>query len=204
MQPDPPAPSTQIALYGGSFDPVHRAHLEVARAVRSALAVDQVIFIPAAQSPLKDRTAGASGPQRKAMLDLAIEAEAGFRVDDCELRRGGTSYTLDTVEDFQRRYPGARLFWIIGADQLEQLRHWARIERLVRKVTFAVLQRPGYSLEGPAIPGLCLERVDAPPMPHNSTDLRQRLRRGQSVTDWLPPAVEAFISSHDLYTHADN
>lgn len=189
-----------VALYGGSFDPVHSAHLEVGQSVLRAVEAERVVFIPAARSPLKRASTQADDSARLHMLRLAIEGVRGFSVDDCELQRGGTSYTLDTVRAYAERHPGTALYWIIGGDQLEQLHHWRAIEELVELVAFVVLRRPGYSTRAPEIPGLRYLEVDAPLMAHSSSEIRERIATGRSVGDWLPPAVEAFIYEHGLYT----
>jgi nicotinate-nucleotide adenylyltransferase len=198
MNPSSTKPS--LALYGGSFDPVHCAHLEVARAVLQQAEVDKVIFIPAARSPLKSDNAIASDSERVEMLRIAISGESRFELDLCEIERGGVSYTVDTLESIRGRHDGARIYWIIGADQVELLPRWHRIEAIVSKAEFLVLGRPGYSVARPAIAGLrCLE-IDAPAMPHSSSEIRARLAAGAKVSDWLPDGVEAFISSRGLYT----
>ena len=197
---DPSKKQTAVALYGGSFDPVHRAHLAVARTVLQTGAVERVVFIPAAQSPLKSSSALADDASRLQMLHLATQGESGFSVDDCELQRGGTSYTLDTVRAYAAAHPGTALHWIIGGDQLELLPRWRGIQELVSRVGFIGLRRPGYATRAPEIPGLRYLEVDAPLMEHRSSAIREHIAAGRSAGDWLPPAVEAFIYAHGLYT----
>lgn len=192
-----------VALYGGSFDPVHCAHLAVAQAALDQLHLDRVIFIPAAQSPLKQAGACVSDAARIEMLRLAIADQPCFELDTCELERGGTSYTVDTLRHFSESFPaasGCQLFWIIGADQFELLPKWHQIEEIAALVTFIVLRRPGYVIGGAAVPSLKYVEVDAPLMPHSSSEIRSRLAQGLSTEDLLPRSVEAFISSHGLYT----
>lgn len=189
----------RIALYGGAFDPVHRAHLEVARAVQKQASLDQIVFVPAAQSPLKKHGPLAGDAERLEMLQLAIGNDPGLVVDDSELRRGGISYTVDTVRAYRKRQPEADLFWIIGADQLAQLDRWRGIEALVQLLTFLVLARPGYTLSAPDIPGLVWEKVEAPLMEESSSSIRRRIAAGLSVEGLLPKSVEAFIQEKGLY-----
>ena len=189
-----------IALYGGSFDPVHVAHLEVAWTALENCDLDAVIFIPAAQSPLKKNAAIASDADRVEMLRLATAEESRFEVDTCELERGGTSYTVDTVKSYQAAHEGCRLHWIIGADQFELLSQWRRIEEIVSLVTFIVLRRPGHSIVQSAVKGLRFVIIDAPLMQHSSTEIRALIAEGCSAADLLPPAVEAFICARELYT----
>lgn len=197
---NPTKTAPAVALYGGSFDPVHRAHLAVARAVLRAVEVEQVVFIPAAQSPLKSRPAVADDASRLQMLRLAIEGERGFSVDDLEFRRGGISYTVDTVRAYGAAHPGRALYWIIGGDQLELLPRWHAIGELAALVCFVVLRRPGYAIRAPEVQGLRHIEVDAPLMEHSSSAIRERIVAGQPVDDWLPRSVEAFIYEHGLYT----
>ena len=189
-----------IALYGGSFDPVHGAHLKVAWTALENCDLDAVIFIPTSQSPLKKNAAIASDAHRVEMLRLATAEESRFEVDTCELERGGTSYTVDTVKAYQTAHEGCRLHWIIGADQFELLSQWRRIEEIALLVTFIVLRRPGHSIIESAVKGLRFVIIDAPLMQHSSTEIRALISEGCSAADLLPPAVEAFICARGLYT----
>ena len=189
-----------IALYGGSFDPVHRAHIEVAWAALKNCDLNAVIFIPTAQSPLKKNVAVASDEDRVEMLRLAIAEEPRFEVDSSELERGGISYTVDTIKAYQKAHEGCRLHCIIGADQFELLSQWRRIEEIASLVTFIVLHRPGHSIVESKVKGLRYVTIDAPLMHHSSTEIRTLIAEGHSAADLLPPAVEAFISTRELYT----
>jgi len=192
--------SRSVALYGGSFDPVHRAHLKVAAAALKQLNLDAVIFIPAAQSPLKVNAAAASDADRIEMLRLATNKEPHFEVDTCEIERGGTSYTVDTVVAYRASHPECLLHWIIGADQFELLPQWRRIEEIASLLTFIVLRRPGHLITDSSVAGLRCIEIDAPLMPHSSSEIRSLLADGHPTEDLLPPEVEAFISSRGLYT----
>lgn len=201
MKPETSTPNAEsFALYGGSFDPVHCAHLKVAQAALEQTGVGKVVFIPAARSPLKAAATQAGDADRVEMLRLATGDEPNFVVDTCEIDRGGTSYTLDTVASFRSRHPEVELLWIIGADQMELLPDWRRIEELASLLTFIVLRRPGYSTAKPDIRGLHMVEIDAPLMAQSSSEIRRRLANGDSVVGWVPPSVEAFISSRGLYT----
>ncbi|MBL6837814.1 MAG: nicotinate (nicotinamide) nucleotide adenylyltransferase [Puniceicoccaceae bacterium] len=191
---------TSLGLYGGSFDPVHSAHLRVAQLALEQLSLDKVVFIPAACSPLKSNPTVASDRDRIEMLELATAGEPRFEIDACEIERGGSSYAVDTVSLFRQRYSQCALHWIIGADQLELLPNWHRIDDLALHLTFVVLRRPGYCLDAPSIPGLQLIELEAPLMEHSSSEIRRRLEAGLPCTDLLPCSVEAFISSRGLYT----
>lgn len=200
MNPAPQANKPSgVILYGGAFDPVHRAHIEVARAALRYASLAKVVFIPSAQSPLKVHGPVASDADRLEMLRLATAAEPDFLIDDCELRRGGISYTVDTVRAFLAQQAEAELYWIIGGDQLAQLAQWHAIGELAQWVTFLVLARPGYPLADPGIDGLRWLRIEAPLMPESSSRIRQRIRRQLPVSELLAPSVEAFIQAKRLY-----
>jgi nicotinate-nucleotide adenylyltransferase len=179
---------------------VHCAHLEVARAALEQLELDRVVFIPAARSPLKTTATAASDADRIEMLRMATAGEPGFEVDTSEIERGGTSYTIKTVNAYRAKYPDYRLHWFIGADQFELLPQWYRIEEIAAQLTFIVLRRPGYTIEHSAVSGLKYAAIEAPLMPHSSSGIRAMLAEGRLAEDLLPPTVEAFISSRGLYT----
>ncbi len=189
----------QIALYGGAFDPVHNAHLALARAALDQAKLNQVRFIPAAQSPLKQHGAFASDAQRLEMLALATANEPQFDISDHELVRGGVSYSYQTVEYFCQQSPEADFYWILGADQFELLGQWRNSDRLAELVTFLVFARPGYSLSAPGISNLDYRQLIAPLMPESSSALRERRKACKPIRGMVPPAVEAFISKHELY-----
>ncbi|WP_269523823.1 nicotinate-nucleotide adenylyltransferase [Coraliomargarita parva] len=199
----PAKPASRVALYGGAFDPVHNAHLEVARCACRALLLDRIIFIPASQSPLKLQGPQAPDAERLEMLHLATAGEARFSVDDYELRRGGISYTIDTVKHFRGLLDGAELFWVLGADQFEQLDRWRSVQALSSMVTYLVLARPGYSPEAPPVAGLRFTRVDAPLMEESSTMVREKCRNSESIKGLVPEAVRSFITEKALYASAE-
>ena len=193
---------TRIALYGGAFDPVHSAHLKVARYALEQAHLDRVVFIPAAQSPLKAHAALSSDAERLQMLRLALEGEHRFELDAHEIERGGVSYTIDTVRYFRERFAGADLFWIIGGDQFEQLQDWRNIDELAKLVSFLVLERPGAELVcAEPIAGLRYQVVEAPLMEESSSEIRARCAVGDSLDGLVPHAVQAFISEQELYSN---
>lgn len=194
---------TRVALYGGAFDPVHNAHLRVASYALKQVGLDRILFIPSAQSPLKKNPPRASDEERVEMLELATDGERRYRVETFEVEKGGVSYTVDTVTHFRKEYPNAELFWMVGADQFEQLDRWHKIEELAEMVTFLVFGRPGYGHIACEIEGLKYFTVDAPKMDESSTTIRRLCRAGESVEGMLPDAVEAFISEEGLYTEAE-
>jgi nicotinate-nucleotide adenylyltransferase len=194
----------RIALYGGTFDPVHCAHLGVARNALEQAQLDRVIFIPAAQSPLKSHTPMAEAAARLQMLELALQNEPNFDLDPYEIERGGISYTVETVRHFTHRYPQADLFWIIGGDQFEQLDRWRRIDELAQMLRFLVLPRTGADTQRPnSAKNLLYQVLDVPLMRESSSEVRRRCQQGDSLQGWVPAAVEAFISQQELYSNLD-
>ena len=192
--------STSLVLYGGSFDPVHCAHIQMAQSAIDQLGLSKVVFIPAARSPLSLNPTIASDEERIKMLDLATANEPRFEVDDCEIQRGGISYTIDTVSMFRARYPKAEIYWIVGADQMEQIHKWYRIEDIVAELTFIILRRPGHIISDLHVPGLQFTVLNAPMMPHRSSLIRKALKAGHGCKELVPTAVEAFISKQGVYT----
>jgi len=189
----------RIAFFGGSFDPFHCGHLEMARAAASALRLHQLNFVPARQNPLKPDAPVASTADRLAMLRLGVDREPRFDIWEAELGRPGPSYTLHSVQHIERVYPNCHLFWIIGADQLADLPRWHGSAELVRRIGFIVLRRPGHELVWPGLPGLTTYLVDNPLNPASATEARERARAGQPLDGLVPPAVAAYIQAHGLY-----
>lgn len=200
----------RVGIFGGSFDPPHAAHLELARTAAETLRIDRLIFVPAAQSPLKTRAPGASPELRLRMLRAALAAFPRAEVSDWELSRGGKSWSILTAEHFEEKFPRAKLFWIFGADQLAQLDHWRDAERLCGKVTFAAMRRGSETL--PPVPEALrgVARVvplTLPPIAMSSTEIRAALAAGafDELRGCVPPAVLTIIRENQLYrNHADS
>jgi nicotinate-nucleotide adenylyltransferase len=188
----------KIGLFGGSFDPVHLGHLLAARAAREEAGLARLFFIPAAQSPFKPEAQPAPAAERLRWLRLALAGDTTAEVDDQEIRRGGPSYTIDTVRAYARRFPAAELFYLIGADQTTQLRLWREAGELARLVQFLVIPRPGETpTEWPApFRGRVLRGV---PLGVSSSEIRARLKAGLSVAHLTPPAVAEALANNRLY-----
>jgi nicotinate-nucleotide adenylyltransferase len=182
----------KIAIYGGTFDPVHHAHLVLARDALETLGLDQVIFVPAAISPLKKAAPVASGESRLAMLRAAIKGEPKFALDDCELRRPPPSYTIDTVEEVRQRNSDAVIYCLIGEDNVGSLTKWHRFTELKKKVQFVVLDRTG---QRPAHSYHVIDRK----FDISATEIRTRVASGRSIRYLVPPAVEKIIRREKLY-----
>jgi len=189
----------RIGLFGGSFDPVHCAHVALATTALEQLRLDQVRWIPAGRPWQKAREL-APARHRAAMVELAIQGEPRFVMDDCELRRSGASYTLDTVRELQAETPGARWFLILGQDQYAGLHTWLGWEGLLARVTVAVAQRPGASLQdNPEIRRAGHQAVALPMMDVSSTDIRARHAADLGIDALVPAAVARYIDQHRLY-----
>jgi nicotinate-nucleotide adenylyltransferase len=190
----------KIGFLGGSFDPVHFGHLLAAQDVYEQYQFDRLILVPAAQAPLKPQEVQSSLEDRLAMLRAAIEWDQRFEISDVELRRGGVSYTIDSVRFFRALFPDDQLYWIIGGDQLPKINLWKDIAELARIVEFIFLERPGHPAKPtPDIPGLRLHRCDGHLIEISSSELRQRVRRGLSLHYFCPQKVIAHIEARQLY-----
>lgn len=188
----------RLGLYGGRFDPPHIGHLLVAAGARVALGLDRVLFIPSKAPPHKGTEASAQA--RYEMTLLATAENPQFFVLDLELKREGTSYSVDTVETLLEEYPDAELFYLTGVDAYADIATWQRAPDLVTKVQMVAYPRPGYGLEG--LEPYFLERVkllELPVFEVSSTVLRQRLRAGESMRYLLPDAVAVYIAKHEIY-----
>lgn len=188
----------KLGLYGGSFDPVHFGHLLVAQAAREELGLARVYFIPAAQSPFKPESNPAPALARLQLLRLALAGDTQSEVDDREIRRGGVSYSVDTVQQYRSEFPEAELFWLIGADQASQLSLWRDAQQLAKLVEFVVIPRPGESAPQVAPPfrGRALRGF---PTAVSSSELRTRVAAGLPITHLTPPAVAEAIKNNGLY-----
>jgi nicotinate-nucleotide adenylyltransferase len=190
----------RIGFLGGSFDPVHYGHLIAAQDAFEQHALDRVVFVPAAQAPLKPMETRTSPADRLAMVKAAIEGDRRFAGSDFELQQGGVSYTIDSASHFRARFPKDELFWIIGGDQLPKLHLWREIEALAALVSFIFLERPGYPVKAePQIPGLKLLRCDGHLVEVSSTELRSRAGRGLSLDYFVPRNAVRYLQERGLY-----
>ena len=182
----------KIALFGGTFDPIHHGHLILAREAIEQLGLERVVFIPAAQSPHKLATAPAPPEARLEMVRAAVADEARFAVDDAEVRGAGPSFTIDTVEAWRARMPGAELFYFIGHDNVRELPTWRRYTELRTLVQFVVFGRGEH--ETPHDFLTVARRVDI-----SATDIRARVARGASIRYLTPEPIRSIIAEHHLY-----
>jgi nicotinate-nucleotide adenylyltransferase len=199
----------RVGIYGGSFDPVHLGHLLVAETGRDRLGLDQVLWIPASQSPLKLDRLPTPDRQRVEMLQLAIGGNEAFRLDERELSRGGVSYTVDTLRELHQEHPEDELFLLIGSDSLHQFDQWRQPEEICRLDLPIVIARGGHPPPDWSVLRryLAAERFQAalecqiqmPEVEISSSALRQRVAQGRSIRYLVPRAVEMYIAEQKLY-----
>ncbi len=182
----------KLALYGGTFDPIHCGHLILAREAMETLGLDRVVFVPAAHSPHKLDREPAPARTRLKMVQAAIADEPGFTCDDAEIERPGPSFTIDTIERAVALHPGAEFFYFIGHDNVRELHTWRRIDELRRLVRFVVFDRDGCDLPHDFLH--VTRQVDI-----SATEVRARVARGASIRYLVPASVRAIIARDQLY-----
>lgn len=188
----------KIGIFGGTFDPIHRGHLQLAQNARAQFSLDQVIFVPAYQPPHKQALLSLTPAQdRYEMVRLAIEGESFFKISDCELKRKGVSYTFDTISEFEKKYPHGTFFLILGKDAFEGIDTWHRAAELKKKVRFLVAKRGNCEVRVPE--GARVEWIEMPLCPISASGIREAIRQGRKVDDHLSPKVLQYICEHPLY-----
>jgi nicotinate-nucleotide adenylyltransferase len=190
-------PSEQrICLFGGTFDPIHNAHLHVAGEAARLFGLDRVLFVPAANPPHKQSFQITPFEDRLHMVELACKEYPNFEASRLE-EGEGASYSIDTVEKLKPSlHPGDRLFFLIGSDAFDEIETWHRWQDLVREVDFIVVSRPGNEFRVP--PGARVHRLDGLALAVSSTGIRDRLSHGEPTPE-LPGAVRTYIDEHHLY-----
>lgn len=188
----------KLGIYGGSFDPVHCGHLLVAQAALEELALDRLVFIPVAQSPFKPGHQPAPAAARLRWLRLALAGQTRYEVDDQEIQRGGVSYTVDTLREYATRFPDAKLFYLIGADNAALLAQWREAAELARLAEFVAIPRPGQPV--PTFPASFRGRtLRGFPFGVSSSEIRVRARAGLPLFPLVPPAVAEAIQGANCY-----
>jgi len=185
----------KIALFGGTFDPVHLGHLHLAATARHALALDEVRFLPCQISPHKTGRAPTPAAARLEMLRLATAGLPWAVVDDCEVRREGTSYSYQTAEELAAQFPQAKLYWLMGGDQWDALPRWRHPERMAACVEFIVLARGGRPQPRA---GYALHVIEDA-HPAAASAIREAIAHGATTHPWLAPAVARWIAQLGLY-----
>lgn len=188
----------RIGLYGGSFDPVHLGHLLVAQAAMEELRLSRLYYILAARSPFKPENEPAPDAVRLQLLRLALAGQTDCEIDEQELRRGGTSYTVDTMRDYARRFPGAELFYLIGADNVAKLSLWREPNELARLAEFVVVPRPG-DVETSFVAPFRGRTLAGFPFGISSSQIRARVKSGLPIDQLVTPAVAEAIRNQGVY-----
>ena len=203
----------RIGILGGSFDPLHTGHLLLAECCREQCALDKVLFIPTAISPLKEAGSHATNQQRLDMLTLGIAGQNRFEISDLELRRGGKSYTYETLETLTADNPQDEFYFLMGADSLADFSKWKEPQRICELATLAIVSRPGCPpldfqlLENYASPEYIAQvkefQVAMPAVDLSSSEIRQKTAYGKSIRYHLPRSVEQYIRQEQLYQTRD-
>jgi nicotinate-nucleotide adenylyltransferase len=188
----------RLGIYGGSFDPIHSAHLQVAEAACNYLKLDELYFVPAARSPFKEGQFTAPPALRLKWVQLALEGHPDWKIDSSELERGGISYTIETVRTYRKRFPDAELFYLIGMDNAPSLPKWKDAQELARLVEFAVVSRPGESFI-PLPEVFRMHLIDTVFSETSSRGIRERIAAGQSVEELMPAAVREAVLASGCY-----
>ncbi len=199
----------RIGIYGGTFDPVHFAHLLLAERTREELELDKVIFVPAGTAPHKQGKKPASGEARYQMLVRALEGDLRFEVSRFEIDSNEVSYTIRTLRYFVQRYPGAELFLLTGSDTLVDIPNWYQPREICQLASLATAQRPGsavpdftpfYSLtDSKRVEVFRSQVVKIPLMELSATEIRRRVREGMSIRFMTPETVVEYIEENYLY-----
>ena len=191
----------RVGLFGGTFNPLHNAHLEVARVAREQYELSKIVFIPNGTPPHKKSVYGVNKEARFEMVQRAVESIPGFEVSRVEVDRDGPSYTIDTIRVLKDDYPQGMCF-IVGADRLLKLDTWREPHELLRSIPFVIAPRSGVSLDAFDVSPfseavvLPLEMAD---VDLSSSHLRERVRHSQSIREWVPESVAEYIEEHGCY-----
>jgi nicotinate-nucleotide adenylyltransferase len=196
----------KLGVFGGSFDPVHNGHLELARIAKEQFGLSKVFFVPTCVSPLKPNGAVASNEARLEMLKLAIDGAEGFSICTYDMDRGGRSYTIELMRHLKQEYPEAELFFIIGGDSLSTLHRWFCSRELVNEFSFIIFSRAGETLlfneafspeERAKLQRFVVSNFN---MPVSSTELRQTLAEGiMPQGAFIPQSVAEYAIANKIY-----
>lgn len=201
----------KIVLFGGTFDPIHLGHIKVAAEAVEHIGAEKIIFIPAKQSPLKSCLPEASDSQRMEMISLAVAGNDKFELTEYELNRPAPSFTIDTIKNFQSEYgSNTAIYWLIGADVIDELHHWHRIVELLDSCNLSIMYRAGAG-----VPDLSkfasvwgvertekLEKniIQTSLIDISSTKIRNNIVAGKDISTLVPTGVAEYIKDHNLYT----
>lgn len=188
-----------IGVMGGTFDPIHHGHLVAASEVMDVFNLDQVVFVPTQMQPFKEGRRVTSAEHRYLMTVIATASNNRFTVSRVDIDRGGTTYTIDTLSDIHAMRPDADLFFITGADALEQILTWKDSDKLFEMAHFIGVTRPGHELNARGLPPASVSLLEVPAMAISSTDCRARVKAGKPVWYLVPDGVVQYIDKYGLY-----
>lgn len=189
--------SERVGILGGTFNPIHIGHLAVAQMAMDKFSLDKVVFVPTHLPPHKKIANLASAAHRYQMVRIAIEDNPAFMISDYEIKKGGKSYSVETIRHFRTIYPaGTKFFFIIGSDNLAELSSWKEIEQIVGMVSFVVVNRPGF--EDVQCP-IRHQHLSMPGMDISSSYLRRGVVQGKSIKYLVPEKVFRYIEKHNLF-----
>ncbi|HEX4700630.1 MAG TPA: nicotinate-nucleotide adenylyltransferase [Pseudonocardiaceae bacterium] len=189
----------RIGVMGGTFDPVHHGHLVAASEVASRFGLDEVVFVPTGEPWQKTDRQVSPAEDRYLMTVIATASNPRFTVSRADIDRKGPTYTIDTLTEMHDAYPDAQLFFITGADALEQILSWRKAEEMFEYAHFIGVTRPGYHLNGEHLPRGAVTLVEVPAMAISSTGCRVRVASGEPVWYLVPDGVVQYISKRGLY-----
>ncbi len=190
----------KIGIFGGTFDPPHIGHLIAADEVRGALSLDKILFVPASRSPHKRSRTMTPAAQRLKLVTRAVAGNPHFLVSDLEVKRGGISYTVDTLEELHRQRPQDEFFLLVGMDNLRAFHTWRSPGRILELATIVLMTRPGYAAA--RLPKALAQRTVVCPVPEigiSSSDIRDRARTGKPFRHLVPERVYSSIIRNRLY-----
>jgi nicotinate-nucleotide adenylyltransferase len=189
----------RIGIMGGTFDPVHHGHLVAASEVQVRFDLDEVIFVPTGQPWQKSHQTVSPAEDRYLMTVIATASNPRFSVSRVDIDRGTTTYTFDTLRDLHAAYDNAQLFFITGADALEQILSWRQVDELFGLAHFVGVTRPGFDLSAHHLPTGSVSLIEVPALAISSTAIRARVAAGEPVWYLVPDGVVQYISKRQLY-----
>ena len=198
----------RIGVMGGTFDPIHRGHVQVADQVARALDLDQVVFVPAG-SPWMKQAPGASAADRLAMVQLAIDGDDRFIASRVDVDRPGPTYAVDTLSDLQREFAtvhpaiDANWLFIVGADALADFMEWHDPGRILELADLVGVTRPGHALTAPPIPAERLTLLEVASLDISSSTIRHLVAIGAPIEELVAPSVAQYIAEHELYQQVE-
>lgn len=193
----------KVGVMGGTFDPIHHGHLVAASEAAAELGLDEVVFVPTGRPSLKQHPGVTAAEHRYLMTVVATASNPRFTVSRVDVDRPGLTYTVDTLRDLKAERPGADLFFITGADAIEQIFTWKDVDDLWGMAHFVAVTRPGHTLSTDRIPEGSVTQLEVPALAISSTDCRARARAGEPVWYLVPDGVVQYIAKYGLYRGQD-